>query len=726
MSAERPTFSPFWHRVRAMKPRLRPHVQSTRQFYRGQRWHVVHDPSSNQYYRLNPVAYEFVALLDGKRTVEECWTLVLQNHGDSAPTQHEAITLISQMYSSNLLAVDDSPEVDQLLRRGTERRSKMIKQQAIGLMYFKLRLFNPNHILEWIEPIMRPVLNRWGLIAWIGLIVAALIALIPHWSELKNGVDDTIASANWGWLAVVFVVTKLWHETGHGVLCKRFGGNVPEFGVMMLVLFPSPFVDASACWAFQSKWQRMAVGAGGMLFELALAAVAAFVWLSVPDGLLKQIAYNAMFTCSVSTILFNANPLMRFDGYYILSDLLEMPNLMQRSTQMLKYWAHKFIYRLKDINPPATDRDELAILTVFGIASTAYRVFLFFSITLYVLGKMFAIGLFLAVWSAAAWFILPTGTFIHWLATSPKLADHRWRAVGVSMALIVAAVLLIGVIPMPDRRRGEGVIDSSTKSGVFSSVDAFVKEVHKRPGEFVAKGEPIVTMESSQLEAQIRLIDGYLAEATAVEREATAGNPAAAQVARQRVATLQEQKRFFLEKQDKLVVRAPHSGVITGADPQSQLGAFLKEGKPICDLIDVSKLRVTALMDQTEALWLYEQPREAYDVEMRLVSNVGEVVEGGAVRVIEAGTRRLAHNSLTFAGGGSIEVERLEQQSGVMAKRPQFQVEIDPKRIAENAQEVWAGLPGERVRLRFALPPRPLLAQWVDRLQKLVQGRVNL
>jgi hypothetical protein len=141
----------------------------------------------------------------------------------------------------------------------------------------------------------------------------------------------------------------------------------------------------------------------------------------------------------------------------------------------------------------------------------------------------------------------------------------------------------------------------------------------------------------------------------------------------------------------------------------------------------VSKLRVTALMNQTEALWLFEQPRESYDVEMRLVSNVGEVVEGGAVRVIDAGTRRLAHTSLTYAGGGTIEVERMQQQQGgMMAKSPQFQVEIDPRRAADGSHVFWEGLPGERVRLRFALPPRPLMTQWVDRLQKLVQGRVNL
>lgn len=157
--AERPTFSPFWHRVRSMKPRLRPHVQITRQFYRGRRWHVVRDPSSNQFYRLNPIAHEFVGLFDGTRTVEEIWKIVLERHGDAAPTQGESIQLISQLYNSNLLSADVSPETEQLLRRGRERTKQKAAQQAIGIMYFKIRVFNPDRYLAWLEPILRPVLN---------------------------------------------------------------------------------------------------------------------------------------------------------------------------------------------------------------------------------------------------------------------------------------------------------------------------------------------------------------------------------------------------------------------------------------------------------------------------------------------------------------------------------------------------------------------------------------
>src|ERR1051326_4720145 len=362
MTPERPTFSPLWHRIRALKPRLRPHVQITRQHYRGRRWHVVHDPASNQFYRLSPVAHELVGVLDGNRAVEGAWNISLATHGDGAPTQGEVLELLGQMYNSNLLAIDTTPETEQLLSRGKERTKRRIASQALGIMFSRLRLFNPDRYWSWLEPLMRPILNKWGFFAWLAWVIWGMVAVLPYWEDLKNGFQDAVAPSQWLSVFAAFVVIKAIHETGHGVICKRFGGQVPEFGAMLLVLLPSPYVDASATWAFPNKWQRMAVGAGGMIFELAVAAVAAHVWVGTLHGgslLAHKLAFNAMFTASVTTILFNANPLMRFDGYYILSDWLEVPNLMQRSMRMLQHLAQRYIFGLERTRPPSTSRPRL-------------------------------------------------------------------------------------------------------------------------------------------------------------------------------------------------------------------------------------------------------------------------------------------------------------------------------------------------------------------------------
>ncbi|MGQ0626823.1 MAG: hypothetical protein ACT4PL_01835, partial [Phycisphaerales bacterium] len=533
-------------------------MQITRQHYRGRRWHVVHDPASNQFYRLSPIAHDFVCCLDGQRPVEEAWKVALGKFGDSAPTQNEIIELLGQLYNSNLLAIDATPETEQLLQRGRDRTKKRIAQQAIGIMYLRLKLFNPDRMLTFLEPIARPVLNRFGFIAWCILVTSAFANVLPRWNELVTGFDAYVLNANpsnYGWILAVFVSLKLFHELGHGLICKRFGGQVPEFGVMLLVLFPSPFVDASSCWAFPNKWQRIAVGAGGMLFELALASVAAFVWLGAADGsLVKQLAYHAMLTASVATLLFNANPLMKFDGYYMLADFLEAPNLMQRSQQMLTYLCQRFIYRIKSARCPSSLPGEIALLIGFGVLSLLYRVFLFFTITLFILGQWFIIGLALAVWTSAAWFLLPVGKFVHWLASGTQLADKRGRAILTSLALACGIALLIGAVPLPDWRRGTGVVESTARASVYFQTDGFVTESLVRPGQRVSKDEVLMRLESPDLERSLTANRFELADARVQLAAARADDDAAAaRVALAQIAVLEKTGAALAQRRENLV-----------------------------------------------------------------------------------------------------------------------------------------------------------------------------
>ncbi len=706
-----------------MTPRLRPHVQITRQHYRGRRWHVVHDPSSNNFYRLNPIAHEFVGLLDGKRTVEAAWEISLTRHGDDAPTQQEAIQLIGQLYQANLLRVDATPEIDQLLQRGKERTKKKAMSQAIGIMYFKIRLFNPDALVSWVEPMLRPILNRYGMLIWLAFCGFAVIRLLPELDTLLSGVDSAIAPSNWGWLIAVFIVTKALHELGHGVILKRHGGQVPEFGIMLLVMFPAPYVDASSAWSLPNKWNRIAVGAGGMLFELFIASIAALIWLqtlSAPDSLVHQIAYNAMFVASVSTILFNANPLMRFDGYYILSDLIEMPNLMQRSMNQIKFYFKRYVFGMSNERPPTVHAGERWILTVYGIGAIAYRIFLFFSITLYVMGKMFAIGLILAIWTASMWFIMPVGKFVHFLAASPNLSEHRPRAIVTSLAMILIGLGLVGALPMPDYRRAGGVVESRSWSGVFFAADGFVIDAHVQPGERVEKDQPLVTLENRELVTQREALIAEIARFEGMHRRSMElDQPAATAPLRRQVVQLRDQLAWVNKRLANLVIRAPHAGVFVGPDPHAMIGSFVREGDPIGEIVEPGSLRVVASLNQRESSWAADGTE--YDVRIRMVSTAPTAIGGTVEKVIPAGQQRLRHTSLSFFGGGGVQTEA-DDQTGTLAKSKQFVIEIAP----EIKGIEWVGLPGERVKLRFELPPKPLLVQWGDWLAKLVQDRINL
>ncbi|MGE3107910.1 MAG: PqqD family peptide modification chaperone [Phycisphaerales bacterium] len=740
-----------------MKPRLRPHVEITRQHYRGRRWHVVHDPASNQFYRLNPIAHDFVGMLDGSRDVETVWKLSLGKHADAAPTQNEVIQLISQLYTANLLSVDTTPETEQLLRRGRDRLGKKVKQQLIGIMYFKIRLFNPDRVLTALEPIFRPLIGPVGFCLWLAFVLFALVRnVIPNWQELASGVDTVMAPSNWGWLVVVFIVTKAIHETGHGLICKRFGGQVPEFGVMMLVMFPAPYVDASACWAFPSKWRRMAVGAGGMIFELTVAAACSFVWVSISEtgDVLRQVMYNAMFTASLSTILFNANPLMRFDGYYMLADLLEVPNLAQRSNKMLQYLMQKFVFRLERTTAPSTIPAEQSILIIYGIASGIYRVFLFFSITLYVMGKFFAIGALLAVWTASAWFLLPVGALIHWLASSPILAEKRLRTIAITLLILAAGIIGVGAIPFPDYRRASGVVESMQRSGVYAGVDGFVELVHARIGDRVNEGDPLVSLASPELLSRRLAMQAQLDEYAVDERTARAKNdPAAAMIHAQRLAVVEKGLRDIDEKLDKLTIRAPQNGVVVSSDPRRLLGAYIKQGQEVCEIVDPTRIRIAASLDQLQSDWITELSPDQYQARIHSISyreklpdsrsghpdpthanwlsDSERVIPIRHVTIIQNGQNVLPSPVLGYAGGGKIETDQQRDPQGRLAKRQRFTAYLDPAlpTPVNDNQRIdgrYVGLPGEPVKVRFRLPDKPLFSQWIDRLIIRIKEGVNI
>ncbi|HMB95052.1 MAG TPA: site-2 protease family protein, partial [Tepidisphaeraceae bacterium] len=327
----RPTFSESWYRVVNLKPRMRGTAQISRQYYRGERWYVVRDAASNQFHRLSDAAYRFVGLLDGSRTVGEAWDLVGGQLADDAPTQPEVIQILSQLYAANLVETDIPPDATVLLRRHKKQMQRKFQGRLMNVLFPRIPIWDCDRfVCRWL-PLVKQFFSKIGAIFWLATIVFTIVMLVPEWSRIKVAAADSIAPSNWFYLWAVFVAIKFIHECGHAFACRRFGGEVHEMGIMFLVFVPTPYVDASTAWAFSNKWSRMFVGAAGMIVELFVASLCALFWIfATPNTLPSQLAYNAMFIASVSTVIFNANPLLRYDGYYMLSDYLEIPNLQMR------------------------------------------------------------------------------------------------------------------------------------------------------------------------------------------------------------------------------------------------------------------------------------------------------------------------------------------------------------------------------------------------------------
>jgi putative peptide zinc metalloprotease protein len=324
------------------------------------------------------------------------------------------------------------------------------------------------------------------------------------------------------------------------------------------------------------------------------------------------------------------------------------------------------------------------------------------------------------------WFILPVGSCLHWLATNPGVQDRRGRVWGVTGAALITAILLIGIVPWPDHRRADGVVESEGLSGVFCEVEGFLDEVHTRAGTRVKKGDAILSILNPELRAQLRLAHAELSEAVVREQDATTKAPGSAQVAREYVAAYEQQIAYLESRVEKLVVRAPRDGVVVGPDLAQRAGLFIREGDALCDVVDEDDLRVVAVLSQDQADWISTLPPDRYRVELRRASRIRDVIPASLTRAPSAARRELPHAALGHTGGGAIETRQGQVEQGEqVAKRPVFRASFAALADAEGAS-ASVGVPGERVKLRFTLPSRPLLFQWIDRVEQTVQGRARV
>ncbi|MCB1099031.1 MAG: peptidase M50, partial [Verrucomicrobiae bacterium] len=497
------TFSESWHRIASQRVELRPTLHIHRQFFRNERWYVISDPLSNQFFRVRAAAYEFIARLGDGRTVEECWHECLKQFPDSAPGQEEVIQLLARLYQGNLIRSDLPPDSRKLFDRFKKRKDKELRSKLMSILFIRIPLLDPDSFLKRSLPYLRWAFSPIGAVLWLLVIGLAIKTGVDHSAALMNQGQSVLAPSNLGLLYIGMAFIKLLHEFGHGYMCRRFGGEVHTMGVMLLILSPLPFVDATSSWGFRSRWQRMLVAAAGMIVELLVAAVAMFIWAMTGEGLVHSLAYNIIFVASVSTVLFNANPLLRFDGYYILSDLIDIPNLHQRSRRMWVHICERYLFGQRKSLTPASTRREGWILTIFGALSGVYRIFVFGGILLFIADQYLLLGLVMGIVGVFTWIVVPSGKLVQYLMSSPRIERVRRRAVAVTCLGVAGIIALLAIVPFPHSFSAPGVLQSEGYAGVFSQAPGAISEIVKHSGATVNEGDVLLILQNPELGFQV-------------------------------------------------------------------------------------------------------------------------------------------------------------------------------------------------------------------------------
>ena len=708
--------SAHWYRVAGLRPRLRPHLKLARHRYRGERWFVLRDPASGRSHRFTPGARLILNGMDGSFSVADLWAAAQRQLGEGAPTQDELIALLGQLHAADLMQCDVSPDAAELFERAQQQGRAKARQAFGNPMSLKFSLVDPERWLVRLAPLIRPLWNQWGLLLWLALVVPAAVAALMYRTDLgENLADRVLSPSNLLLLGLLFPLIKVFHELGHGIAVRLGGGEVHDMGVMMLVFMPVPYVDASASSSFRSKWERALVGAAGMMVELLLAALAMGVWLLVEPGLVRSLAFNVMLVAGVSTLVFNGNPLLRYDGYFILADLTETPNLAARATRCWGYFFERWFFGVERAEPPAATRGERLWLMAYAVAALAYRLLVGVAIVLFVAGEYFVIGVVLAIWAAVAMIILPFGKTLYKLASSPRLAPVRGRTLAMAGAMAMLLIVLLGVVPLPLRTQAEGVLWLPEQALLRAQGPGFQSRYLVPPGSLVKAGDPLVESVNPLLSAQRQVAAARVDELQARVDAQRVSDHAEAEITRRQLTREQAALDALDAKLAGLIALSPSAGRFVVPRADDQAGRFHRQGEMLGYVVDPVQPQVRVVVPQGEVDLVSSATRE---VSLRRASQIDQVIPGRVLRELPGGTAELPSRALAVGGGGTVAVDPRDE-TGLRTLQRSFQIDLA---VPADGLSLYGG----RVFVRFEHPPEPLLAQAWRAVRQLFLSRFHV
>ena len=734
MSAPLPTFDESWHQVTPRRVRLRPGIEIHAQSFRGQRWYVLRDHLSGKFFRVRPAAYTFITELERSETVGEAWERCMTTEPDHAPGQGEVVHLLSQLHRAGLLRSDSEGDVEGLSEVfATEKRREAVQRWS-SLLFFRVPLWCPDGFLRATAWVGKVVFSRWGLLLWLGLVGWGAAEVVSNWAAFMADSSGLLGAANLVWMYAVMVFIKVLHEFGHGYACRRLGGEVPEMGVMLLLFNPLPYVDASASTAFPNKWHRILVGAAGMLVEMGFAGIAAIVWAHSGTGALHSLAFNAVIAASVVTLVFNANPLLRYDGYHMLSDWLEVPNLQGRATQMMVYLVDRYLFGLKSSHSPAETKPEGFWLAIYWVSSWVYRLMITFGILLIVSLHYLGFGMLMALVFGFMWVVLPVFKSIQYLLYSPKLERCRLRACGVSGGLVALILAFLVLIPMPYYFRAEGVVRAEPFARVYVGVDGRLLKLLVPSGTQVKQGTPLVVLDNAELSHERDLLNGQLELALAHQRLALETDPARYASMKTYFHALDLRRTRLNEDTQALTVRAPCDGLWLAPDAFHFQGSMLPRGLELGVVQSTQAFAVSAVVRQDDVSRLFS-PEQVRGTEVRVRGQEGSTLGVASFTAIPAERQDLPSAALGILGGGKVAVENQAGQGRRQTGSGAVQSENDGTHVTEPIFEIRAQLQpdtdvkllhGQRVVVRMTLESTPLAAQWWRSLRQTFQRTYKL
>lgn len=714
--------------TRPLALRMRPDLQVVAQYFRNRRFWGIKDPVSLEYFHLEDEEYAILGMLDGRTSL-----LQIKERFESqfVPKQLSLDRLqdfLGRLYREGMLLADAGGQsTELLLRHGKQRRRERLRSLS-SILAIRFRGVDPEAFLEWLYPFCRWMFSRWFVVIVCVVILAALTLLTVQFDQLQRRLPDLqtfLTPANVVLLVIALAGTKILHEFGHALSCKHFGGECHELGLLFLVFTPCLYCNVSDSWMMQSKWHRVAITAAGMFVELGLAAVCTFLWWFSEPGLLNSLFLNVMVVCSISTLLFNGNPLLRYDGYFILADLLEVPNLGQKSTGLLNRLISGW-FTGRDVRRDLADDDTSPwLLGSYAIASAAYRWVVVLSILwfCYRFTASYQVEPAAHVLTAVTLFgilSVPVSS-VAGVVRNP-VQRHQIRRSRVVATLFLLAVIIgtVGFIPVPFHVEAGVILEPQDAKRVYVSVPGTLEEATEF-GRSVEQGQPVARLSNLDVELELAELNGerdrLKLHLQNLELRRSQDPTISARIPTAKEALADAEKRLAQRKRDRqrLTLQSPADGVVipprnrkqnsseTGArelrywlgNPlqKQNVGTPLETGTLFCLIGDPKRLEALLVVSQSDIEFL----ENGQEVDIQLDQSPGTILSGSIQQISET-TLEEAPPELVANGDVPLRIDESGSQR-LAEVYYQVRVKLDP---TDEPLLIHA-----RGRAKIALDPQP-------------------
>lgn len=710
-----PSIQDIWAQVSKLSLKLQSHIQWHHHIYRGKVWYLLQDCATNQHYYITEAGYAFLTRLSGEHPIESLLEELSAKNPDLALTPEEAVQLLLRLQTADLLVTQNANNIEQLFATWQKKNKAAKSKILLSPLSWRFRLFDPTKFLIKCHPFVRsffcwPVFLIWAIIVVVALFYGGMYA-----NELGDyGKSRLLSPTNILLLWILYPIIKALHELGHAFALRLYGKPVNEMGIMFLVFMPMPYVEASVATGLSQKYKRILISAMGIMVELFISAIALWIWLNVQPGIIKDIAFNVMIIGGVSTLLFNGNPLLKFDGYFVFSDLIEIPNLAQRSKDYYIYLCKRYLLGLMNTPNPVVSKGERSWFIIYGAASYCYRLMISLTIALYLATSFFFIGVVLAIWSLSLQLIWPVAKMLLFLINSPSLENHRRRSTIAASCLLCAMIAFILIPKWPHFTIAQGIVLLPETAMLRTQSSGEVVKISRIDGEQVKTGDQIITLYDPELTMKKAILVAQKQELQLRLDKQQYHDRTEAAIQKERLKNIFIELEEVDQELDHQVLKSPAEGTLELIKAADLPGRFIEKGTLIGAIQQRGSAYIRVVIPQTVIKMIQT---DLNSIAVRSFHKPDDVFPAKLITQTPSATQYLPSAALAKPNGGAIAIDASAEDK-LKTLEPIFVLDVS----LDNQTQI---IPGTRVLVRFEHSPSAIWYRLYFAFKQLLLNKLN-